>query len=407
MSRSVLVALALAGCQLGCGASGPARVATAAGEPTPAEAGVSAAEPSAKTVAEEEGCGGSALIARPADYDARGPWPVGARTVEFDGRAVEIWYPARPGSERGLDRVRYDLRAHLPDAEAAKVGDDVNPLQACDCYRDLPLDTGHGPYPLVLFLHGAGSFRTQSAVLATHWASRGMIVVAPDLPAISLRSALGDVDAADPLAHSESVLGEARAQHGAFSFLEGRVARDRVAIVGHSFGGGIAARLRDGDGVRAVVSMASGGVPAGTRTVTGTIIGGTRDGVVPYARQRAGFERSAAPARLIGIEDAAHLSFSDICAIGRDAGGMLEIAIRAGVRVPFLVRGLARDGCRDEDLPFEQAWRVLRFATAAALEEQLCCDARASAALRAIQSRYPSVSEYRENMPAEAASQGR
>ena len=71
-----------------------------------------------------EGCAGSTLLPVPADTSMRGPWPVGQRTVQF-GRftAVEIMYPAVPGSEEGMDPLTYDMRSFLPSAEQAKVPD--------------------------------------------------------------------------------------------------------------------------------------------------------------------------------------------------------------------------------------------------------------------------------------------
>jgi hypothetical protein len=41
--------------------------------------------------------------------------------VDVDGVTVEVWYPARPDSDRGQPRARYDLRAAMPAAEAAKI----------------------------------------------------------------------------------------------------------------------------------------------------------------------------------------------------------------------------------------------------------------------------------------------
>jgi hypothetical protein len=137
-------------------------------------------------------------------------------------------------------------------------------------------------------------------------------------------------------------------------------------------------------------------VPSGAREVLATILGGTRDGVVPYARQQRGFEDTPAPARLIGLRDAGHLAFSDLCAIGRADGGILTIARRHGVTVPGLVATLAEDGCRDGDLGFEPATEVVRFATAASLEQALSGDPRAAPALRALDRRFPAVSELRE-----------
>ena len=57
----------------------------------------------------------------------------------------------------------------MPAAEAAKIPDADNAWLTCACGRDLPVDDAHGPYPVVLFLHGAASFRAQSASLVAHF----------------------------------------------------------------------------------------------------------------------------------------------------------------------------------------------------------------------------------------------
>jgi hypothetical protein len=99
------------------------------------------------TGAQAEGCDGARLLAVPEDTSLPGPWPVGARTVVFNGLTLEVWYPATPGSEVDMTPIEYDIRSSLPDSEQAKVPDESNPWQPCDCYRDLPLDADHGPYP--------------------------------------------------------------------------------------------------------------------------------------------------------------------------------------------------------------------------------------------------------------------
>ena len=132
------------------------------------------------------GCDGASLLAPPADLAAPGPWPVGVRTAKVGNLTVEIWYPAQVGSDAGKPTERYDIRLQLPASEAAKIPDADNPWQDCDCVRDLPLDDAHGPYPVVLFVHGTASFRHQSLHQMTHWASRGFVVVAADHPGLKL-----------------------------------------------------------------------------------------------------------------------------------------------------------------------------------------------------------------------------
>ncbi|MFT3776599.1 MAG: hypothetical protein QM820_65505 [Minicystis sp.] len=135
-------------------------------------------------------CEGRKLLRVPDDPAQAGPWPVGAQTITVEGYTTEVWYPAVIGSEEGKDKARYDVRKQLPDADQAKIPDSDNPWQDCNCYRDLPLDGAHGPYPPVLFVHGTAGFRTQSLTFMTHWASRGFVVLAADHPGMMLKDIL-------------------------------------------------------------------------------------------------------------------------------------------------------------------------------------------------------------------------
>ena len=115
-----------------------------------------------------EGCGSAALLASPATLSSRGAFAVGARTVAVGALTAEVWAPASAASAEGAPPARYDIRTALPATEAANISDAGNPWQACDCVRDLPLDDAHGPYPVIVLVHGPAAFRPQSLALVTH-----------------------------------------------------------------------------------------------------------------------------------------------------------------------------------------------------------------------------------------------
>jgi hypothetical protein len=163
---------------------------TSAGTETVGES-ESTSESTTGEATEREGCEGAKLLINPEDPALPGPWPVGARTVTIAERTTEIWYPAEPGSAAGVEPEVYDIRLYLPPEEQGKIPDDAAPWQACGCYRDLPLDTDHGPYPVIVFIHGTAGFRTQSLTFMTHWASRGFVVVSSDHTGITLADVLG------------------------------------------------------------------------------------------------------------------------------------------------------------------------------------------------------------------------
>jgi hypothetical protein len=79
--------------------------------------------------------------------------------------------------------------------------------------------------------------------------------------------------------------------------------------------------------------------------------------------------------------DAGQLAFSDLCPLGADRSGVLEIAKSHGVAIPAILARLATDGCRSTDAPFTTTAPLIRVLTAGVLEEKLRCDPAATGAL--------------------------
>jgi dienelactone hydrolase len=188
------------------------------------------------------------------EYDpfARGGEPIGVRTVHARDAArdrlfpIEIWYPASGGPDPGRDAA-------------------VRP----------------GPHPLVIYSHQSGGNRTVATYLCTHLSAHGYVVaaldhsetVAPDLAPARASGASANI----------AVPGETAGQRlaRAHRWIENRVPDvrflldhllgdaagpdldldpDRIAVVGHSFGGWTALESAATDPrVRAVVAMAPGG----------------------------------------------------------------------------------------------------------------------------------------------------
>jgi dienelactone hydrolase len=331
-------------------------------------------------------CDGANLLAAPSDLATRGPWPVGVRTVTFDGVAVEVWYPADP-SGPGSAETRYDLRTAMPAAEAAKIPDAENAWLVAACTRDLAIDAGHGPYPIVVFLHGAASFRAQSAFLTTHWASRGFVVIAPDLPGVGLAQVLSGVGTGYPLMFPNQLLDavvKPRADDP-FAFVRSRMSA-RIGIVGHSLG----AMLINSLDARTEISVRVG--LAGLLTYPGKhgsllTVSGETDGIAGPDRDPKALQSALPPARRAIIRGAGHLAFTDLCTVGADRGGALAIAKAHGVNVPDMIAMLATDGCRPTDAPFETTKGPIRAITTGVLEETLRCDPGKAAAIRQLAGR--------------------
>lgn len=326
-------------------------------------------------------CGAASLLPSPSDLAARGPWAVGARTVQADDLRLEVWYPARAGSDRDAPKARYDLRTAMPPAEAAKIPDADNAWLSCECARDLPVDDAHGPYPVVVFLHGAASFRAQSAFLMTHWASRGFVVVAPDIPGIGLLAALGGEPQRPPLGVATQVLdllAEAPPSTDPLAFVRSSLDRGR-AIAGHSLGNLLATGVADRPEVAVRIAMAGLAAPDGT--ASWLALAGDHDSIAYAADAAETFRGQPARSRLGVVHGAGHLAFSDLCTLGADRGGALAIARAHGVGIPEILALLATDGCRPTDAPFASTAPVIRALTTGVLEETLRCDVSATHAI--------------------------
>lgn len=107
---------------------------------------------------------------------ARGPHPVGVRTIELTDAVrqrtlpTEVWYPAAPTyAGQDLDPERQDTFTLLPrtaDVTQAAVRD-ATPAEVAKA-------------PLIFFSHGLGGHRRQSTFFTTHLASHGYVVIAVD-----------------------------------------------------------------------------------------------------------------------------------------------------------------------------------------------------------------------------------
>lgn len=349
------------------------------------------------TGAEVPGCAGGSFLPVPKDTSLPGPWPVGARTVTIGGLTVEVWYPAELGSEAGQEKIRYDIRTGLPDAEQGKVPDADNPWQDCECWQGLPLDADHGPYPAVIFVHGTAGFRSQSLEHMVHWASRGFVVLAADHPGLWLKDLLGSLCGAPMVPQKLAddigeIVAALAAPAGDLAFIAGHVDAERLAMAGHSAGGGAIADA--GGSARVLIPMAAGGVEAGAALESTLIFGAQSDQVVAYSKQQEGFESSPAPKRLVGIADAGHLAFSSLCSLKNSEGqDFLQIA-QANDVCGAQFASLLFD-CSPDYTPDTTSWEITQYASSAVLESVLRCTDAADN-FDELQAKFPEVAEFQE-----------
>jgi dienelactone hydrolase len=310
---------------------------------------------------------------RATRFAQSGPHVAGVTTLTRAGIPVEVWYPADPGAEAGLSRDVYDLRSWLPQELAAKIPEEEAPLHTTDAYRDLPASSGQ--FPVVLFSHGLGGYRSQSSFLCAHLATWGFIVVAPEHPERGLAAVLGAKQLGDnsaaALLDALELLKEEDASKG--GRLEGRLDFGHVAISGHSMGGG--AVLVDAPDPRihawfTLATVAPGSAPG----KPSLMMAGMADNVAVIDQVREEYTRKAVPKRFAAVARAGHLAFTDICAISREQGGLFALAQKHGVQIDDMLVTIGTDGCGSDNLPAEEGWPVINHYVTAHLRAAFSLD---------------------------------
>ena len=163
-------------------------------------------------------------------YGIRGPYAVGvANHVIEDGNErlldAHIWYPAL--NPEGLaEQIDYTL-PYLGDG-----------ILVGHALADATPDFESGPYPLVIYAHGAGGFRLFAPYLCEHIASYGFVVIsidyqdnygAPGQPRYPSHISR-PTDVSRQIDYAEILTGDDGAWVGLIDV-------DQVAVIGHSFGG--------------------------------------------------------------------------------------------------------------------------------------------------------------------------
>lgn len=317
-----------------------------------------------------------------APYAQPGPHVVGHRTFVVGDDIYDVFYPADVDATPAEPRSTYDMREWLPEADREKIPDEAAPFFTLDAWRDLPAATADGDgFPLVLFSHGLAGYRLQSATLLVHLASWGYVVASADhperyLPRILTRLA-PDTNDQTP-ATTRRMLDDLLARTAdPGDPLAGSIDATRVAMSGHSAGGGTTLNVASFEEIDVLIIYAAGNARAVETPPRQPVflIAGETDGIIPIAGIRAAYDALPAPRGFINIAGAGHLAFSDICVVGRDRGGILAIAAEYGIRVNPLIATLGRDGCNEGDLEAERSWPIIHHASVAHLRSAFGDDA--------------------------------
>jgi predicted dienelactone hydrolase len=302
-------------------------------------------------------------------FSGQGPYAAGWTSFDVGGVTVEVFYPvARDNIEGRLTVTSVSTVAAFPDTWAQIIEQAAPFLDldlATEVYPGAPV-ASDGPFPAMLYSHGASSHPQFAVGHLAHTASWGFVVAAPSHPSRNLAAAITgsgtDVPTDDvtDLAATWTGLQERAADVG--DPLHAAVATDLVALAGHSTGGAAALRLGadgrvDGTPVVTVISQAPTGPSIDSPSIdspsTGVpvlLVVGRRDGVVGIAAAERTFEQLDPPRQLVVMANAGHNVFLDSCAPIRAQGGLLA---RAGAFVNVLgpeaerLLALSEDGCTD------------------------------------------------------------
>jgi len=369
------------------------------------------------------GCDGATLLDVPADTRERGPWPVGEIETSFGTFPhVVVLYPAVPGSEAGAEEVWYDVRDLLPAAERSKVPDaDAKPVSV-QTYRGLPIDDTHGPYPVVILVHGTASFAEASATPMAHWASRGFIVIAANHPTLYFTDQVAAC-AAIPLvsdtlsAEVDSEIAALNNPTGDMALLAGHVDMSRIALAGHSAGAYNVAQFTSKPGVQVVILLSGNmNVSPSSSLQSSLYISGVSDAVLPFnpggggigviyypgifgdGSQKGAYGASPPRKRIIGITGGGHLTVTDLCQTNNNGQNAMEVMQARGVTCLGMIPLLFDCGPAGAQVDWKVGIDIVADATAAALEETLHCKPQRTSILSGFESRYTQIGYFEEEL---------
>ena len=166
-------------------------------------------------------------------YAVRGQYPAGTRDFVIEGESplnIMVWYPA-VNEDGGEGAISYPYETN-PDMSMG-----MEPMVAGQGIMGADYDLDAGPYPVAILSHGFSLGRAGYAWLGEHLASHGFVVVAPQHYEL-VDDTLSDFWRGSITRPQE--LGvvldyvHAEAADGIFA---GLMDTERLAVVGHSYGG--------------------------------------------------------------------------------------------------------------------------------------------------------------------------
>lgn len=311
----------------------------------------------------------------------RGTLEVGVTTLDLSDRKMEVYYPAAHGVAADRTNEVYLQTDPLPPmlrGLIARIPAEVDLRVSVPAFRDVPSSSGRS-YPLVIFSHGAGGWRSGHGKLLSGIASWGFVVASVDFPEYGFSSFAGGaardvtarratsaaaVDAALDLLTSATSASEGP--------LSGIIDMSRIAAMGHSAGGGTMFAQIDNPRIDSIIGWAP--VPPegpGTTRKPTLIIAAAEDSGIPVETLASAYDSLKAPKRLAVVSRMGHNAFSDSCLAIHSGNDLISAAKQIGLPVPAPLLDLAQNGCRPEDLDTETGWAVIQHLTVAQLRFSL------------------------------------
>lgn len=317
-----------------------------------------------------------------AAFAGPGPYEVGLTELSLPDREVVVFYPAAAGATSGVEPATYSQLDALPDdlaaAAPALLPEDVDPGVLTVTIDGVGVDvdaSDDGPFPLVLFSHGFGSFRLDASALLTGIASWGFVVAAPQHIERDRAALVTNTVVREPETDVRVLIDTAYLVGDAGGVLEGLADTSRVGAVGHSAGGrAVLTALSEPE-----VDVAVGWAAAGRGDVEvvekpSMNIAAVVDVLVPLEEVEATHDELAPPKRLVVIDGAGHNSFTDICASVQAGTDLIGLALEIGFPIPENLAAGATDGCEEGSIDVDLGWRITQHFTVAQLRHALGVD---------------------------------
>lgn len=308
-----------------------------------------------------------------------GPYPVGVKTFTFAHQGhndkwrkiiVEVWYPATEAA-RDMEPEAINLQEFAPD--------DVKPIFDKTVVTEIPthsvrnaaLRRADGPFPLIIFSHGAFGVRFQNVFYTEYLASHGYIVASPDHQGNTLYDllrnggydgttvAMSALDRPYDIEHLLDNLIEKNNKEGEFFFQS--FDEEKIGITGHSFGGMVSfLNPMQDPRFKAAVPMTPAtqalgpmGYDLAEYPIPVMVMSGTLDNTLETDVEMAKpFEILPKPKFYFELLTAGHYTYTDICS--------LELK-RLAEDIAFGdAEDALNDGCGENNVPVSVAHPLIR-----------------------------------------------